>query len=203
MDASKTKAVLRAGIEARMARLNDRARTSESRSICKQLRQLLPKAPAAICAYYPLQGEVDIRPLLHEILTLGHTLFLPCYEKPRLIFRRAEALETLVPGVLGIREPPTASSTLNDEIVALALIPGKAFDDRGTRLGRGNGGYDIWLEQEQRTGRIKRLIGVAFECQIVPEVPHESHDMPMDDVCTARGLLSVLHASKTPEKNLL
>jgi len=58
------------------------------------------------------------------------------------------------------------------------------------RLGRGNGGYDHWIEKQRDVNPDTRMIGVAFECQIVNEVPIDAHDEKMDEVITDRGSIN-------------
>ena len=40
------------------------------------------------------------------------------------------------------------------------LIPGRAFDAKGNRLGRGNGGYDKWIAEQ----RERRLDAIDRHC---------------------------------------
>jgi len=55
------------------------------------------------------------------------------------------------------------------------LIPGRAFDKSGNRLGRGGGYYDRILRD------VKCLkIGVAFNCQLFDSIPVEPHDQKVD-----------------------
>ena len=62
----------------------------------------------------------------------------------------------------------------------LIVVPGMAFDKEGHRLGRGRGYYDRFLAQHPHT----HTIGLCFDFQLVPEVPSEPHDRPIDDVLT-------------------
>ena len=71
----------------------------------------------------------------------------------------------------------------------LALVPGLGFDARGHRLGRGKGHYDRLL-----AGFGGRKIGVAFDFQIMAEVPCEAHDIVLDDIVTpARWIAAKAH----------
>ncbi|MFA7682254.1 MAG: 5-formyltetrahydrofolate cyclo-ligase, partial [Candidatus Peribacteraceae bacterium] len=72
-----------------------------------------------------------------------------------------------------------------------ALIPGRAFDRDGNRLGRGNGSYDHWIREQRTANPQTKIWGIAFECQIVPIVPTEEHDERVDALITARGLIHV------------
>jgi 5-formyltetrahydrofolate cyclo-ligase len=140
----------------------------------------------------PIKDEVDIRPLLTELLTRGVALYLPCFEKI-LAFRRVTDLASLVPGELKIPEPPPESDELDPAILDIAIVPGRAFDAHGGRLGRGNGGYDRWIHVQRATNARTQYWAVAFECQMVDIVPMEPHDERIDAVVTDRGVLPTKH----------
>ena len=61
----------------------------------------------------------------------------------------------------------------------LILVPGVAFDLHGRRLGRGKGFYDQLLAAVRGT-----TCGVAFEQQMVREVPVEPHDIHLNSILT-------------------
>lgn len=61
----------------------------------------------------------------------------------------------------------------------LYIIPGVAFDREGNRLGRGRGFYDRLLKAVKAP-----KIGIAFEKQMVAQVPHTKYDVPMTMVVT-------------------
>ncbi|MEY2466031.1 MAG: 5-formyltetrahydrofolate cyclo-ligase, partial [Verrucomicrobiota bacterium] len=61
----------------------------------------------------------------------------------------------------------------------LILVPGVAFELHGRRLGRGKGFYDRLLADMRGT-----TCGVAFDEQIVAEIPVEPHDVHLDYLLT-------------------
>ena len=75
------------------------------------------------------------------------------------------------------RSPTCAPALLNS--LDLVLVPGVAFDLHGRRLGRGKGYYDQLL-----AGVCGTTCGVAFDEQIVREVPLEPHDVLMNCILT-------------------
>lgn len=186
-DIPTQKQQLRAAIRERIGMMNARAKASEARSLCRRIMQLLPPAPAHIAAYVPLADEVDIREALRSMLSAGHTLYLPRFEDGALAFRQSADLATLRPGRFDIPEPSASAPLLDPAGTAIILVPGRAFTARGERLGRGNGGYDIWLRAARVQGCVARVIGVCYECQIVASVPHAAHDERVDSILTARG----------------
>ncbi len=90
---------------------------------------------------------------------------------------------------------------LEESLPAVVLVPGRAFDAKGARLGRGNGGYDKWIAQERSRNAPYQYWGVAFECQVVDEVPVEAHDQKLDAVVTARGFETRDSNIRDSEKN--
>jgi len=83
-------------------------------------------------------------------------------------------------------EPGADATYVAAEKIKGLLIPALAFDGRGYRLGRGGGYYDRYLS-ELRALRI----GVIPSSRILPEVPHEDFDQPVDFLASEKGLLQV------------
>ena len=192
MDSASQKSQLREDIRHRLLSFSSEELAAESRSLCRRLHDLMPREPQVIAAYYPLKDEADVKPLLTDLLRDGHHIYLPRVGKGDMVFRRIPHLQ-LARGVFNIPEPLADAPLLDPMKLAYALIPGRAFDRSGNRLGRGNGGYDHWLRwirayyQKSSSERLPAFWGVAFECQIVQEIPFEAHDEKVDSVVTARG----------------
>lgn len=77
------------------------------------------------------------------------------------------------------------------DVTALDIIfvPGRAFDLKGRRLGRGHGCFDRGLAKLSHS-RLPLLVGLAFDEQIVDDVPTEVHDICVDYICTPhRGIM--------------
>jgi 5-formyltetrahydrofolate cyclo-ligase len=83
---------------------------------------------------------------------------------------------------------PAANVPVRAANVSVALVPGLAFDNHGHRLGRGAGIYDRLLASLPPS--VFR-IGCVESCRVVPELPHEEHDVPMNVVVTPDGILRV------------
>ena len=158
-------------------------------SLLDELERLIAEARARLAempVYVPMSDEADIRPMLDEVIKT-HRLFLPVIEGGKLAFRQATDLDTLVPGPFQIPEPPLGNPLLDVTQPAIVLVPGRAFDRKGDRMGRGNGGYDIWIRAARKANTAVKFWGIALECQIVQDVPLEAHDEKVDAIVTARG----------------
>lgn len=128
--------------------------------------------------YWPLSDEVDIRPLIDQLVAEGKTVVLPKVTGDETMeLRRYTSRDDLQEGAFHILEPVGEPFTDYDQI-DVALVPGMAFDAAGHRLGRGKGYYDRFLAAHPHLYKI----GVCFPFQRVAEVPSEAHDIIMDEV---------------------
>ena len=138
-----------------------------------------------IMAYWPLKDEVDIRPLIDQLVVQGKTVLLPkVVDDETMELRRYTSRDDLREGAFRIMEPVGEPFTDYDAI-DVALVPGMAFDAAGHRLGRGKGYYDRFLAEHLApcsSPLAPRLIGVCFPFQRVAEVPSEEHDVCMDEI---------------------
>lgn len=76
---------------------------------------------------------------------------------------------------------PAAGDPVPLEMIDLVVVPGLGFDHTGSRLGRGRGFYDRFLGSAQFHGVACAL---AFEMQVVHEIPVDEHDMSVDMLVT-------------------
>jgi 5-formyltetrahydrofolate cyclo-ligase len=145
-----------------------------------------------ILAYWPLPDEVDVRPLIDQLVAEGHTVLLPKVTGDETMeLRRYTSQADLSEGAFHIMEP-VGEPFVDYEQIDVALVPGVAFDAAGHRLGRGRGYYDRFLAEHlaPRTSHlaprtsppVPRLIGVCFPFQRVAVVPVEAHDVVLDQI---------------------
>lgn len=191
MDLSAEKAAARVSVKERIARLIPEQREAESRSISRRIFENLPPAPIEICVYSAVPQEASLAFLLPLLWERGDTVFLPRFSNNALTFGKIEEDTTLLKGQLGILEPPMGSDAPSLEGIHLVITPGLAFDRSGNRLGRGNGGYDKWFEKLKAVNDHVKLWGVALDCQLLREVPHDAKDQTMDAIATPRELIKV------------
>ncbi len=140
------------------------------------------RSGSVIAGFWPLAGEIDIRPLLLALAGRGHPVVLPVTPARGnpLSFQRWRPGDVLVQERFGTVRP-TGEPMAPD----LLLVPLLAFDGCGRRLGYGGGFYDRTLAG--LPGRI--AIGCAFAAQHVDCVAADVHDIPLQAVATERGLM--------------
>lgn len=132
--------------------------------------------------YAPRADEPDIWPMAGEALGNGKSVALPRHDAGigGYIAAQIRHIEHDIRiGRFGIREPDDGCAVMALNRLDLILVPGVAFDLQGRRLGRGKGFYD------QLLANVRGLIcGVAFDEQVVAELPVEPHDVHLDCILT-------------------
>ena len=141
---------------------------------------------AIVSGFWPMRSEVDVRPLMFALRENGARLCLPAIlDKTTMVFRELIRGATLVDMGFGTHGPGPEAAVVEPDLM---LVPLAAFDARGHRIGYGAGYYDRAIELLTRNGHALRLVGVAFDCQEVPEVPDEPHDVVIPEILTEGGL---------------
>jgi 5-formyltetrahydrofolate cyclo-ligase len=144
------------------------------------------RAGAVIAGFLSIRTEIDPMPLMHELATLGANLCLPSIvDRSTIVFRAWKPGDPLRDMELTTRGPLDNAPEATPDII---LMPLAAFDSRGNRLGYGGGFYDRAVERLLNRGVRPRLIGLAFACQEVEEIPAEPHDIPISEILTEKGL---------------
>ncbi|QGY39153.1 5-formyltetrahydrofolate cyclo-ligase [Pseudodesulfovibrio cashew] len=145
---------------------------------------------AEVLLYWPVRGEVNVRPLLDELWERGARVLLPRCRPERngeMDIACAVCRDDLAPGPFAIMEPDaTKCPAMSECCPDLALIPGIGFDRRGFRLGFGGGYYDRLLANGAMQATL--TIGMGYEFQLVDRIPTEEWDMPVKAVCTDEEL---------------
>ena len=147
-----------------------------------------------VAFYSSIGNEVTTTVIAEDAFKTGKAVLYPRIVRGgRLELIRVESREDLRPGRHKILEPYTGRATSKEELEgALVFVPGLAFDLAGRRLGRGIGAYDRLLKQ---TGAKSRFVALAYEFQIVAEVPTDEWDRNVDYIVTERRIVNCLDAA--------
>lgn len=139
-----------------------------------------------VSGFWPIRSEADIRPLMFALREGGARLCLPAIlDRTTIVFRELLREASLVDMGFGTMGPGEDAAVLEP---SLMLVPLAAFDRRGHRIGYGAGHYDRAIARQHAAGHAPRLIGIAFDCQEVPLVPDEPHDIILSAILTESGL---------------
>ncbi len=178
-----SKRVLRGQIREKLSAITEEQRASAS----AQARTLLASQPRwqaaqSVLFFAPLPGELDVWPLLSEALAANKAVALPRFVAETNSYVACAvrgSAQDLKTGQFGIREPADHCARISLNRLDLILVPGLAFDVQGRRLGRGKGFYDRLLTALRGT-----TCGVAFDEQIVRELPVEPPDVSVNCILT-------------------
>lgn len=133
-------------------------------------------------AYWPIGSELDIRPLLYELIEQGFKCALPCLTQEGLLYRLWTPSTPLQKGPFHVLEPSSKALTAIPNVL---LVPLLAFDRQGHRLGYGQGHFDRFLHQHKVI-----TIGIGFKGQEVDRVPHQAHDFSLNYILTEVGIIT-------------
>jgi len=165
-------------IELRRAISN--ARPHSSQGLTEQLTALA-EGHRVIASYSPTATEPDVTGFNDWVRASGRKLLLPIITGSQLAW--AEPGE-LTSGPLGILQPTGAPAELTE--ATLIVLPALAVDRAGNRLGRGAGYYDRALAEMAAAVRV----AVVFDSEILPELPAEPHDVPVNLVVSPEQTLT-------------
>jgi len=143
-----------------------------------------------ILLYTPLQYEVHSTDIIQRSFEYNKIVVLPSFN-PNTHKIRLFKVDTLQKGMLqgtrGNLEPnPNQFKPVPLDCLDLAIIPGLAMDEKGGRIGSGNGCYDRLIPDLPIT---TRKVGLIFEDQILAGVPLESHDKQLDIIITEKRII--------------
>lgn len=176
-----TKQELREQIKGKIKQMQREERESASRLVCRDIISSPEwKNAQTVWLYAALPDEVDLSLLIQDAEQSGKRILLPVVDGNDLQIRVYDSRHIVRKGKFNILEPTSECPVLtNLEEINLAIIPGRAFTRSGLRMGRGKGYYDRTL----RSVRCPKW-GVAFECQIVDELPTDPWDVPLERIIT-------------------
>ena len=181
---SPAKEALRERMREVRAALDPEAVSARSAQIEERLTSLAAFAHAHVVGcYLALPREVQTRGLVDRCRKLGKKVCVPARTQDgSYAMAWLDRDDETVPGPLGIRQPQAVRPAPQREI-DLMIVPGVAFDRNARRLGHGGGHFDRLLA---KCSAVK--VGLAFEVQVVDEVPADPHDVAMDLVVTEEAI---------------
>jgi 5-formyltetrahydrofolate cyclo-ligase len=139
----------------------------------------------AVALFWPIldRHEVDLRALDGRLRARGVRVAYPAIEPETSImtFRFVADVTTLAECGRGFAEPPPDALRVNDGELDVVVVPALAIDPVGHRIGYGAGYYDRTLP---RFAPPAELFGVAFDYQLIVEVPVTAGDIAMTWVAT-------------------
>jgi 5-formyltetrahydrofolate cyclo-ligase len=190
----RAKKEMRAAMQRMRSATPASARAARSEAIRARLIAMsIYDGATSIALFHPIErkGEVDLRGVDLDARARGLRVAYPTlHESPptrTMSFRWIDLDDDPLHGALedrghGFLEPREDLPVASVDHLDVVIVPGLAFDPTGHRLGYGAGFYDMTLEGATRA----RIVGVAFDFQIVSEIPVTPGDVPVQVVVTDR-----------------
>lgn len=140
----------------------------------------------SILFYVSYNGEVFTHEIIKEALK-DKKVVVPISNKEErsLILSELSSFDDLKGSSYGILEPKKECiKEVNINEIDLIIVPGVAFDLKGNRIGHGKGYYDRLLKNTNAP-----IIALAFEFQIIKNIPIEEHDKSVDIIITEKRVV--------------
>jgi 5-formyltetrahydrofolate cyclo-ligase len=187
----QTKDDIRGNVEKTLAALSDKEIKDKTQRIEKRLFEFANFLEANIVLLYINSNcEVNSLNIIERCLNYKKIVILPAFvsTKYEMKLMKIDNLDTdLTLGSSNILEPdPNQCNIVPIECIDIAIIPGIAFDEKGGRIGSGDGYYDRLIPKLPIT---TRKVALTFEDQIVPQIQMESHDRHVDIIITEKRII--------------
>ncbi len=143
-----------------------------------------------VLLYVNAPNEVPTMPIIQKTVEIGKIVVLPAFDVQKSgikLMKIDSPKRDLIMGPRQILEPdPQRCRKVPLECIDIAIIPGVALDEKGGRLGAGDGYYDRLIPKLPIT---TRKVALALEEQIFQQVPMESHDKFVDIIVTNKRVI--------------
>jgi 5-formyltetrahydrofolate cyclo-ligase len=197
--------VIRRRVKAEIRKRMRGLRKTTPASACAERSRLLvlelEKHPAIVAArsvalFWPIEDkhEVDLRPLDATLRARGVKLYYPAIDRhdddpdpeafPVMTFRRVDDPAVLDEAGNGFAEPPQDAPEAGSLEIDVIVVPAIAIAPSGHRIGYGAGYYDRTLPRFTAV-----TIAVAFDYQLIAEVPETEGDVATNWIVTDRRVL--------------
>jgi len=188
-DVARWRRAERARLRAERQALSVEARGAASNALAHLLRDLLAARFGSLpncvfSAYWPIKGELDLRPLMADLHALGVRVALPVVEVKHapLVFRRWTPETRMVRGDWNIPVPPQEAEVVKPDVTLAPLV---GWDRSGYRLGYGGGYFDRTLAHLSPR---PFAIGIGLQAAQLATIYPQPHDIQLDAIVTEEGM---------------
>ena len=187
----RAKRAIRARMRSLRQALPSSSHASRSALICDSVLATPEYASArSLALFVPIGSEVAISPIDAAARAQERRVYYPFMDpKPGGFstgFRLVADLGSLVDRGRGFLEPPEQLPVAQRGDVDLVVVPALAVSAQGQRLGYGSGFYDATLPDVCPPAQ---ALAVAFDFQLIGELPSEEHDFKVHTIITDKRVL--------------
>jgi 5-formyltetrahydrofolate cyclo-ligase len=187
----QTKDEIRRSISKALAAISEKEIRQKTQKIDKRLFEFANFLEANIVLLYLNRDcEVNSMDIIKKCLNFKKIVILPSFDTTKheaTLFKIDNFDLDLRPRTGHFLEPdPSRCNVVPIECIDIAIIPGIAFDEKGGRIGSGDGNYDRLIPNLPIT---TRKVALTFEDQIIPQVQMEAHDKYVDIIITEKRII--------------
>lgn len=185
------KKIIRREVLTKRAALGKEGILSLSKKVIENLAEMdYYKNAKTIFTFISFGSEIDTHEFIKKGISEDKRMLVPVTfhqnreMKPSLL----KNFNDLEIGYYNILTPKKESiEYIDPKEIDLVIVPGAAFDKEGYRVGYGGGFYDRFLSEKISPDVPK--IAIGFDLQIIPQVPREEFDFPVDYIVTESGII--------------
>jgi 5-formyltetrahydrofolate cyclo-ligase len=184
-----TKGAIRRHLRDTLAVMTEADRHAKSIAACTAITSSAEFSLArVIMIYLTLPNELDTTSIALRAWQDNKNVVVPkvAWDQRRMLPVEITSLnsDNLTTTGPGVREP-IAGTPIPVGDIDLVIVPGLGFTRDGHRIGRGMGFYDRFLAQTDFLGL---SCGLAFEEQIIDQIPVLDHDIPLSMLVTDQAV---------------
>lgn len=185
-DAGEKKKEIIAEVEAVLDALPPEEKSRKQKTIEERLFGFANFMEAKVVLLYLAKlSEVETLDIIKRSLEGGKVVVLPVFNRESsktTLYKVENSPEDLIDGPDGCLVPdPGRCKTVPINHIDIAIVPGQAFDEKGGRIGIGDKFYDKFVQKLPIT---TRKVAIAFEEQVIAQVPTDSRNKHIDIIVT-------------------
>jgi 5-formyltetrahydrofolate cyclo-ligase len=186
-----TKSQIRDDIQKSLSALSEKEIAEKTKKIENSLFEFANFLESKIALLYiNSDNEVPAHDIVARSYQYNKIVVLPVFDTVNFTMTLMKVdypSKDLKVGPRGILEPDTTRCKIVPiDKIDIAIIPAVALDEKGGRIGSGEGYYDRLIPDLAIT---TRKVSLAFEEQIIQQVPTESHDKHVDIIITDKRII--------------
>ncbi len=190
-DAQKTKTDIRSEMATQLGKLSSAELKEKTSEIENRLFEFANFLEAKIVLLYVSSvNEVRSEAMIKRAFDHNKIVVLPMLNNGSrniLLYKIDQYPKGMRSGTNGKLEPnPDKCRKVPIDCIDIAIIPGVAFDEKGGRVGPGDGFYDRLIPHLPIT---TRKVALALDNQVLAQVPIESHDKQVDIIITEKRII--------------
>ncbi|XP_045777757.1 5-formyltetrahydrofolate cyclo-ligase isoform X2 [Maniola jurtina] len=184
------KQALREKVATRIAQLSADEKKRQSDIVYRKvINHPFYKSAQRIAIFMSTDEEIDTKPIIAHIKAKGAAAFVPQYAGGKMKMLKLEPDDEKIMSLTrhGIKQHSKDQQREDalEKGLDLIIAPGAAFSRSGGRVGHGGGYYDKYITHLRANPSPPKILAVAFNCQIVDEVPMNELDQKIDGVIFA------------------